>query len=333
MSIFQHKISLGLAAATALLGAVLTSTPVFADEPQAVELQVSPTAVNVTMQSGEVIEGNSDMCTTVGEAYGCHVEIQNNGSAPLRVHVYVSPYSITSEDNEADFTSSDNTYTQISRWLKLDNGQGEFLSDVYYNVGAGETVSVPFRVTVPDDIPGGMQRAVIWAEADRADNNASGGMGINTNARAAIAISGRSIGDVRQVAEITDYGFDRFKVAGPLSAHATVKNSGNTDFTINSYYTARTFFGKVLEEKTDAVAAYPDIEYHLDMNWENTPYLGIFMVNYKISAGGTVKDETHMVVIMPIPILLLIILLLTVIIVWIIIIIRKRKERKARMLV
>ena len=69
------------------------------------------------------------------------------------------------------------------------------------------------------------------------------------------------------------------------------------------------------------------------MNWENTPYLGIFLVNYKISTGADVKDETRIVVIMPIPILLLIILLLTVIIIWIIIIIRKRKERKARMLV
>ncbi len=332
MRIFQYKALLAMAVSTAFFGALFTSAPVFADEPKAVELQVSPTALNVTMQGGEVIEGDSDLCTTVGEVHGCYVEVQNNSTEPLRVHVYVTPYSITSEDNEANFTNNDNTYTQIARWLKLDDGKGNFGSDAYYSIGAGETKNVPFRITVPDDIPGGMQRAVIWAEADKAENS-SGGIGINTNARAAIAVSGRSIGDVRQTSEITDYGFDRFKVSGPLSAHATVKNTGNTDFTINSYYTAKTFFGKVLEEKTDAVAAYPDIEYHLEMNWENTPYLGIFLVNYKISTGADVKDETRIVVIMPIPILLLIILLLTVIIIWIIIIIRKRKERKARMLV
>lgn len=334
MRIFKHQLSISFALVCACLGALFIASPVSAEEDanKEIELQVSPTTVNVTMQGGEVIEGDSDTCTTVGEFYGCHVELQNNGSAPLNVRVYVTPYSITTEDNEANFTDDDYTYTQIARWLKLDDGNGNFSSSVKRTINPGESISVPFRITVPEDIPGGMQRAVIWAEAENSGNR-SGGLGINANPRAAISITGRSIGDVRQTSEITDYGFDRFKFSGPLTAHATVKNTGNTDFTINSYYTVKTLFGKVLEEKTDATAAYPEVEYHLNMNWENTPYLGIFLINYKISTGSSVKDETHVAMILPIPILLLIILLLTIIIIWIIIIIRKRQERKARMLV
>ncbi len=335
---FKQKLTLGLASLLMLCGACLPVGFVHAegettDEKPAVEIQVAPTMVVVTMQGGDVLEGNSQYCTT-GTEYGCQVQVKNTGRETFEFKVYVTPYSISSEDNEVNFSAdSSSTYTQIARWLTLADANGNYAKEVRYTINPDEVVTIPFRVTVPEDVPGGMQRAAIWAEAITGGNGASSNMGISANARAAVVVAGRSIGDSHQAADISEYHFDRFSLGGPLSAKATVKNTGNTDFVINATYTARTFLGKVIKEEKETIPAYPDVEYHLSTEWENTPYLGIFTVNYKVVTPESSRDETHVAVIMPIPIIILVISLLTIIIVWIIIIIRKRKERKARMLV
>ena len=77
--------------------------------------------------------------------------------------------------------------------------------------------------------------------------------------------SGRSIGDTRQTAEINDYSFERFSLGGNLTAHATVKNTGNTDFTTHYSYTAKTFFGKVLDERSGEIATYPGLNIMLTL--------------------------------------------------------------------
>ncbi len=324
-----------LAIAAMLFGAVVAPSTVYAEGEEenstpAKWIQVSPAAITVTMQGGDVLEGDSRRCTT-GSEYGCYIEVKNIGTESFRFRMYVTPHSVTGENNEVSFTDTNSTYTQIARWVTFDDGNGKYADEVYYELKPDEAVKIPFRVTVPEDVPGGMQQAAVWAEV--VGGGSTSGTGINTVARAATVIAGRSIGDTRQTAEISDYSFERFSLGGNLTAHATVKNTGNTDFTTHYNYTAKTFFGKVLDERSGEIAAYPGIEYHVDVDWDNTPYLGIFQVEFKVTAANAETAETHIVVIMPIPIMLLLILLLTVVIIWIIIIIRKRKERKSRLLV
>ena len=80
------------------------------------------------------------------------------------------------------------------------------------------------------------------------------------------------------------------------------------------------------------IAAYADTTYHINVEWEETPFLGIFQVEWKVVAADSEQIQTAVVVIMPVIVIVVVVLLLTVIIIWIIIIIRKSKERKARKL-
>ena len=148
-----------------------------------------------------------------------------------------------------------------------------------------------------------------------------------------MVVKARSTGDTRESADITEYNLQRFAFGGNLTASATVTNTGNTDFVAYYDYTAKTLFGKEIYTDSGDVSAFPDTTYHINIDWQDIPFLGIFQVNFRVSAAGTVTEESHIVVVMPVFIMVLLILLLTVIIVWIIIIIRKRQERKARKLV
>lgn len=293
-------------------------------------LQMSPSGVRLTLVAGETLEGHAANCPKTEE--GCAIKVTNTGTEGFRFRVYITPYVVSGEENELTFDEEKATaYTQISRWITVQNANGEFVKEAEFALQPGESRVIPYRVSIPTDIPGGSQYAVIWAQI-MSDSEFKGG--IETVGRAGAVITGRSSGDSHEAAEITDIDFTRFAFSGPMHSGATVKNVGNTDFVVKYSYTARTLFGKEMYasgEKT--LAAYPGTEYHLGLDWEETPFMGIFQAEFKISAAGETKTEKHIVVIMPVFVLILLILLLTIIVVWIIIIIRKRKERKARTLV
>lgn len=320
-----------LTIALLLAGGLGLSVPAHAEETATPlkMVQISPTLLRITLRGGSIIEDGSDECPEDSSA-GCAVEIKNTGTQDFRYRVYATPYRVTNENNDVSFSEADSTsYTQVSRWIKFLNADGEYVDEVYYNLPAGESQLVYFKIEVPDDVPGGSQYAAVWAEVvDDAVNS-----GVQAKARAGSVISGRSIGTTSQDAEVLEYDFTRFTFGGSLHAEATVKNTGNTDFYIHHTYTARTVFGKELYTDDQSVLTYPENEYHLNADWENPPLLGIFQVEYRLSGSGLNYAERHIVVVMPIFVMVLLILLLTVIIVWTIIIIRKRKERKARTLV
>lgn len=311
------------------------STPTYAEgeEEEALPskwLQISPAAATVTLMGGDVLSGNHEKCPTELDA-GCAIEIKNIGSESFRYKAYASPYNVGS-NNELNFSEeANNPYSQLARWITILQPGGDYQKEVISEIAPGETQTLYYRIDVPEDVPGGAQYAIIFVQT--LSDPASSSTNIQTLSQAGMVISGRSIGDVRQTAEVTDYSFQRFSFGGTLNAKATVKNTGNTDYSAYYYYTARTLFGKEIYEDKDAIAAFPGNEYQIDLNWDNIPFLGIFTVEFKISAADIVKTETHIVVVMPVFIMILLILLLTIIIVWIIIIIRKRKERKARTLV
>lgn len=324
--------ALVVAGATSLAGAVYAEGEEEAIDESAprTEIAISPTMSVVTMLGGDVIERGSDKCPQDLDA-GCAVEVKNTGNTSYRFRVHVTPYSVSGENNEVSFDeSASNSYSQIARWISFLDDSGAYVDEYIGTLEPGESRTVYYKIEVPDDVPGGAQYAAIWAQTL---GNGNSGTSVQTTGEAGMTIRGRSIGNTNRTGEISDYGFQRFSLGGALEAHATVKNTGNTDYEIHYEYIARTVFGKELYSETDSIAAWPGSEYHVNVNWEDTPFLGIFNVEFKVNAADATESEKHIVVIMPVFIMILLILLLTVIIIWIIIIIRKRKERKARRLV
>ena len=313
--------------------ATLFTLPVAAEgeESKTTWLQVSPTAVRLTLEPGQSINPGDDRCPNEIDE-GCAVKVTNAGETPFTFRVYASPYKVTGEDYALSFDEEDSdSYTQIYRWISFQDQDGNYVSEIRRSINPGETVTIPWRVEVPQDLPGGSQYGVIWAQTVRDGELTS--TGVQTISQAGMVISARSTGDTREAADITEYDMQRFAFGGGLTASATVTNTGNTDFEAYYSYTAKTLFGKEIYSESDHVSAYPETTYHLDVNWQDIPFLGIFQVNFRVSAADSVVEESHVVVVMPVFIMVLLILLLTVIIVWIIILIRKRKERKARKLV
>ncbi len=323
---------LTLAMAVLSVGA-LTTVPAYAEEEEdsnANSLRVSPSGTRLSLVPGDLLVDEVPGCVS-SVSDSCSVEVQNTGKKPFKYKVYFSPYVVSGSDNKLSFAEEDSTsHTQISRWLKVKDSSGNYVKEATFSINPGETQTVKYQVEIPDDIPGGSQYAVLWAQIVSDDIGSSG---IQTVGQVGSVISGSSATGTVRSAEISDVEMTRFTFGGSLHAGAKVRNTGNDDFSIDYTYVVNNFFGGERYRDQQSLAAYPETDYEINVNWEEPPLLGIFHVEFKVTAAGEEATKTGLVIIMPIFVLVLMILLLTIVIVWIIIIIRKRKERKARKLV
>ena len=325
----KHPLTRIIAAAIAILSFASIPALVFAEDenneepapPSTPQLQISPVSNRVTLVAGETKE------------YEIKVKSPEDSGQSARFRVYATPYYVTNEAYELSF-SADNVHTQMCRWIQLQNPDESWVSEGTYSIEPGEEKIVKYRIPVPEDVAAGGQYATIFVEGINDDVETEGSAaGIRTISRAGIVVYGTTNGDTHEEAEVTDYRFDTFLTGGNLTAEARVTNRGNTDFTSTYTYTVKNLFGKELYQDKVSKPVLPDTTWHMQTEWEETPFMGIFQVSYKVTAPNATRDETKIVVILPIIVMIIGILLLTTIIIWIILFIRKRRERKSRLLV
>ena len=91
--------------------------------------------------------------------------VKNIGTKGLRYRVYASPYVVKGENYDLDFSEEASTsYTQISRWITILGEDGSYAKEAEFAIEPGETQTIHYRIDVPEDVPGGAQYAVIWAQ-------------------------------------------------------------------------------------------------------------------------------------------------------------------------
>lgn len=304
---------------TALLGSalilILTSSATFAEEAKSeIKLQVSPVSNRITLKPGEKLE------------YALTVE--NAGQSKFTYTAKAAPYSVTNEQYDVNF-SKDTPRTQLSRWITFRKGDGTFANEASYTINPGEKQIVNYLVSTPESVPAGGQYAVVFITPENKSNEG----GIHTVPQAGQVVYGRTIGgETKQASEITDYGFDTFLTSGRIKIRSKIKNTGNTDFVTNHLFRVSSLFGKTVYEKTEFFDILPDTERLIEADWDKTPFIGVFKVNYKVTALDSTRDETRIVIIMPAFIIIIMLILLTSLIVWSIILFRKRSQSKSKLI-
>ena len=270
--------------------------------------------------------------------------ITNNGSGTLEFETYASPYSYSYSETDDEYKlgfSTQNNYTQITRWITFKDTEGNYKERARYKVPAGESIEVSYRIKTPASIPNGGQYAVLFARTISSD---TAGSGIRTEASPGLVVYGRSNGETIVESEIRNLsigqtlerGEDKKTTVSLINAAAKIKNNGNVDFTAQGELKVENLFGQTLYRTTGTrglVSVIPETELTISDVWEETPYFGFFRTTWTVTAAGKTETISKLIMILPIPVLVAVILLLTFIIIWIIILVRKRKERRSRFMI
>ena len=252
------------------------------------------------------------------------VKNQSNNEGVFKI--YAAPYT---DDEKKDFTS-ENIFTQISRWIKFVDISGGVVDSLEIRVPACATREVKYVVNVPASIPDGGQYAVIFVE-----NKNSGDVSdvITSSARVGMLVYARvSGGETIRDLEISDSYIEK-GLSGDrtvINAGAKAANKGNIDVDVITKLTVRNVFGHEVYSKTNAVSLLPgSAARKISDVWEEVPYIGLFIVDYTIEVNGEVKDTlSQAILILPLPIMAIMIIALAVVVVGVVLFIKKRRSRK-----
>lgn len=340
-------------AVVALLGLGAVSLAHADEEPEddtagKISISISPVTENFQLNSDSVYDGV--------------MNVTNAGSKTFDFEVYSAPYSFsfseTTNDYDQDF-NSENSYTQIARWISIQDQSGNYVSSYkddengeathpIFTAEPGETVAVAYRITTPSNIPAGGQYAVLFAQTIAPTSETSG---ISTSAQLGMKIFGRSDeGEAIQSAEIMDMSIKqsleketdvneggetvRKNVTfNNINGSAKIKNTGNLDFGAHGVLKVTNIFGQVYYETPDdkaQISVIPESERPISDEWTETPGFGLFMVSWTVTAGEDSSEISQVICLIPPYVIIITIILLTIIIASIILVIRRRKERRSR---
>ena len=324
-----RKISVVVLAA--LLGvAFVANRQAYADDNVGTSISISPVSKILQLSASSVYEDS--------------FKISNNGSSDMKFEVYAAPYAYTYSETDDSYQlgfSRENNYTQIVRWITFKQTDGNYAEKATFTAAPNSNVEVFYRISTPESIPAGGQYAVLFAHTLSSD---TGGSGIKTEASPGLVVYGRGEGETHAASEISKLEIKNTmmvdNVEKPIiNASAKVKNTGNVDFMASGKLKVTGIFGQVYYETSGTsnksrVSIIPEAELPVSDSWDETPFFGLFNVQWTVTGnGGTTETITKFIIIMPPAILITIILLLTIVIVWIIIMVRKRKERRSKFMV
>ena len=320
--------------AALLFGVVFCGATAYAEEEtqpsQSLGASISLTPVSKVLQIAS------------GSNYDASLTVKNEGDADMKIEVYAAPYSYVYSDAEDIYKlgfNQENSYTQISRWIKIKDVDGNYVEKPEFTIKPKESLVIDYRITTPSSIPAGGQYAVIFAHtltSTVAEN------GIKTEASPGMIIYGRSTeGETKIDSEISSMSIeqnvrDGEEVRNHFFGSAKVKNTGNVDFTaIGTLRVENIFTGLVYETPSNAgrVSVIPETELSVTDEWEETPSIGIFKVTWTVKAGDKTETIDKTIFLVPVYLILILILVLTFMVIWIIMIVRKRKERRSRLAV
>lgn len=330
-----QKISVAILAVL-MCATFVTTNNVFSEEGSG-EQQTIGTSISISPVS-KILQ------LSANSVYEDSFNVSNNGNADMKFETYAAPYAYTYSETDDSYQlgfTKENTYTQITRWITFRQTDGTYAPKATFVAAPGATVEVTYKIATPENIPAGGQYAVLFAHTLTADTNASG---IKTEASPGLVVYGRAEGETKASSEIKDMKIDTSMMVDNqekaiINASAKVKNTGNVDFMASGKLKITGIFGQVYYE-TQGVSAksrvsiIPESELSVTDSWDETPFFGLFNVEWTVTgSGGASETITRFVAVIPPVIIIVTILLLTIVVVWIIIVVRKRKARRSKFMV
>lgn len=335
--------NIGILAASVMMflcvGTVVSSG-VYAEGEE--EPATSDDATSVSGTSISLMPVSKVLQISSASVYEDKITVSNDGGEEIKIEVYAAPYSYVFSESEGIYKlgfNNENNYTQITRWISFDTGNGEWATKAEFTVPAHGSLDVKYKISTPDSIPAGGQYAVIFAHTLTGVVSSNG---IKTEASPGMVIYGRSNeGETKISAGVSDlkvgYGtVENDSRKDVFYASAKVKNDGNVDFSaVGKLRVESILGGGNYETPSNAgrISVIPEAELTVSDEWKDSPSFGLYKVSWTVTAGESTETIETIIFVNPLPAIIVLILVLTIIIVWVTIVVRKRKERQSRLAV
>ena len=281
----------------ALTTILCSSIQVSAVEIPDYRLQVSPVRLELELEPGK---------TTTGT-----FKVQNTGLKPYNFKLGVSPYSVTDEKYNADYTNKTD-YTDIVDWITFSQDTG--------SVEPNEQVEITVTVKVPNDVPAGGQYALIYAEM--VEDNNTNESSVTVQKRAGILVYSEVEGETREEGQILENKIPSILFNPPVIATSLVENTGNVHAKATYVLQVYPLFSDeevyTNEENPTKLYILPETQRFNSISWDSAPQLGIFRVKQTVTIFDETSVKEKIVFLCPIWFLFLVLLIIFFVIFWLV---------------
>lgn len=250
------------ALASLLVSCGVVSGVLSVDIPESITL--SPTSKHYQLKAGQTIR---DELTVV-----------NDGKTDYTFRVYADPYSVNDENYQPDFTSVHRN-TLIPEWVA-------FEKDKHF-IKAGETVKIPYSLSVPKNAAPGGHYGVLFAETQPAGDPV--GNSIARKKRVGAIVYATIEGAYKVSGNVKEVIVGGLQFVAPLRATFRIENNGNTDFAATTKLLVTDVFGGKKYEASKQYQVLPVSTRKIIMDWSQAPSLGLF----KVTATASILNKTE----------------------------------------
>jgi hypothetical protein len=295
------KILMSLALAFGL-GLVLNSSA-YAADPALDSITISPVSAKLQLAPGTTTDGT--------------FKVTNSGTSELVFKVYATPFYVNHNDYADLQFSGETNRTQISRWISFDQTE--------YTLASGAVAQIAYHVNVPASVPAGGQYAAIMAESVPT----VAGEGIAASSRVGMLVFSSIAGTTIEKGEILGNNINGWYKVSPVETSISVKNDGNTDFTVDTTMKVYNVFGaEVYNSGVKNNQVLPETSRSIPLDWESGMRVGFYIVKQNVQFLGYDETYTRVVLLMPIWLLLIILILAIVVIALVVIKLQNSTSQK-----
>lgn len=259
---------LGVAVAVAVLAPAVT--PAVAADNTRESITLTPTSKRYVLDTNETKQDT--------------INVINDGALPYTFIVYARPYSVKDESYDPNFTDTPSN-ADAYQWIQFDQ--------TTWTLQPGQEVKIPYTVRVPGGAAPGGHYGVMFAETQPSPAEVKSGSVIRKK-RVGTIIYATVKGTFRTGGEYLSSSIPWLQFRAPLEATATVKNTGNADFDLESTYRITDVFGNLKYELKTASPVLPQTARKVKYDWPAAPWFGLYHVRLEshfLSEDAKVTDS------------------------------------------
>lgn len=278
-------------------------------------LTVSPQHQSIILVPGETYQGS------------IKVSSQVTSTRPSEFEVSVGPFSDAKAEGSRDDYGAVNyvdrsNYNMIVDWIEV--------GEPKETVDPNDTVTVPFTIKVPQDVPAGGQYASLIVKDATPPSQQGQGVAVNSVMQILSIIYAEVVGDTREEGVVSTNTMPSFLLNGPLVMESMVRNNGNIHTMAEYKMQVWPLFSNeeicTNVEDPDTSLVMPETERYHAQTCE-LPAVGIFKAKQEVKIFNEVSTVERMIIICPLWLLFLIIFVVVAIIIWLVMQFRRRKAQ------
>lgn len=237
---------------------------------------VSAATTDDSVESITVSPASTKLQLDTGATHTDELTVLNDGTVAYDFILYARPYSVKGEGYDPDFTGTPPN-ADAYRWVQF--------QEASVRIEPGQTIKVPYSLTIPKDAAPGGHYGVIFAETQP---TAADGTSVSRKKRVGSLLYVTVNGTYTTGGQLLSSDIAWLQFRAPLAAAVTVENSGNADFDAKIQYKVSDLFGRTKYDTTKQYVILPKTIRKVTIDWPTAPWFGLF----NVSATTSYLDKT-----------------------------------------